>query len=126
MLKNKTVQIVLSLLIGIALWLYVVGNVNPEISATIHGIQVEKINEDTLEDMDLEATLESPKIVDVVIKGSRSDVNEAKKSDIKAVVDVSNCNYGENEGPVEIEFPDEVSGVKVDSISVETAHFTVK
>ena len=33
MLRNKKFQLVLSLLIAIALWLYVVGDINPTITA---------------------------------------------------------------------------------------------
>ena len=69
---------------------------------------------------------ERPETVDIVIKGARSDVNEAKKSDITATVDVSNCDYGENEAKIKIEFPDKINGVTVDSMSEETAVFTVK
>lgn len=126
MLRNRTFRLILSLVIAIALWLYVVGNVNPEITATVHSIPVEMTNEDVLEDMDLEASLTEPETVDIVIRGSRSDVNEAKKSEIRALVDVSNCDYGENEEKIEIRFPEEINGVSVDSITPDTAGFNVK
>lgn len=126
MLKNKKFQAILSLLIAIGLWMYVMGTVDPTVTTTIHGIQVEKINEEVLEDQGLSATLNSPEFVNVKIKGARSDVNEAKESEIRATVDVSNCEYGENETEIKIKFPDGISGVKVDDISQKKAVFTVQ
>lgn len=126
MLKSKKVQAILSLLIAIGLWMYVMGTVDPTVTTTVRNIPVEKVNEQVLKDLGMKATLESPDTVDIVIKGARSNVNEAKKSDITATVDVSNCEYGENEAKIKIEFPDKISGVTVDSISEEKATFNVQ
>lgn len=126
MLKSKKVQAILSLLIAIGLWMYVMGTVDPTVTTTVRNIPVEKVNEKVLKDLGMKATLESPDTVDIVIKGARSNVNEAKKSDITATVDVSNCEYGENEAKIKIEFPDKISGVTVDSISEEKATFNVQ
>lgn len=126
MLENKKFQAVLSLLIAIGLWMYVMGSVDPTVTATVRGIPVEKTHEKVLKDLGMTATLESPETVDIVIKGARSDVNEAKESDITATVDVSNCEYGENEAKIHIDFPDKISGVKVDSMSAEKATFIVQ
>lgn len=126
MLKNSKFRLVISLLVAIALWLYVVGNVDPTITATISGIQVEKVGEDILKDMDLKATLESPETIEIVIKGPRSAVNSAKKKEFKATVDVSNCEYGENVENIKVVFPDDVSGITVDSMTEKIAHFTVE
>ena len=126
MLKNKKFQAVLALLIAIGLWIYVMGTVDPVVTTTVHDIQVEKINEDVLEEKGLQASLDAPKTVTIVLKGARSDVNEAKDSEIRATVVVSNCDYGENETEIKIKLPDNVSGVKVDNISQRTAVFTVQ
>jgi len=126
MLKSKKFQAILSLLIAIGLWIYVMGTVDPTMTTTVKGIPVEKTNEKVLKDLGLSATLDHPETVDIVIKGARSDVNEAKKSEITATVDVSNCEVGENEAKIKIEFPDKISGVTVDSMSEETATFMVE
>lgn len=126
MLKNRNVRAILSLLIAIGLWIYVMGTVDPTVTTTIRNIPVEKINEKVIKDMGMTATLEHPETVDIVIKGARSNVNEAKKSEIVAEVDVSNCEYGENEAKIKISFPDKISGVTVDSMSEEKAVFNVK
>lgn len=126
MLKSKKFQAILSLLIAIGLWMYVMGTVDPTVTTTIRDVTVEKINEDVLEDKGLSAELESPQVVNIEIKGARSNVNEAKEGEIRATVDVSNCDYGENETEIKVRFPEGISGVKVESISQETAIFTVK
>lgn len=126
MLKNKKFQAILSLLIAVGLWMYVMGTVDPTVTTTIRDVTVEKINEDVLEEKGLAADLERPYTVNIEIKGARSNVNEAKDGEIRATVDVSNCDYGENETEIKVKFPDGVSGVKVESISQSTAVFTVK
>ena len=126
MLKNKKFQLIISLLIAIALWLYVVGEVDPTITADVNHIQVEMTGEDTLEELGMEATLEKPKVIDIVISGPRSDVNEAKSGEIRAIVDVSNCEYGDNEENIRIQFPDDVKRVSVINMSSEKAEFTVE
>lgn len=126
MLKNKKVQAVLSLLIAIGLWIYVIGSVDPTVTTTIRNIPVEMTNQKVLKELGMSATLVEPETVDVTIKGARSNVNEAKKSEITATVDVSNCEYGENQARIKIEFPDKISGVTVDSLSEEKAAFQVE
>ncbi|MDO5491430.1 MAG: CdaR family protein [Bacillota bacterium] len=126
MLRNRKFQLIASLLIAVVLWLYVVGNVNPTIVASVRGIEVEMTGEDELADLGMSANLDAPETVDIVIRGSRSDVNEAKKSDIRATVDVSDCNYGKNEGEIRISFPEEISGVTIDQMAPEKVAFTVE
>ena len=126
MLKNKKFQAVLALLIAIGLWMYVMGTVDPVVTTTVHDIQVEKINEDVLEEKGLQASLDAPKTVTIVLKGARSDVNEAKDSEIRATVDVSNCDYGENKAPINVDFSNKVTGIRIESLSEDTATFTVQ
>lgn len=126
MIKNRKFQAILSLLIAVGLWIYVMGAVDPTVTATVRGIPVEKTNEKSLKELGMTATLQQPETVDIVIKGARSNVNEAKKSEIAATVDVSNCEYGKNEGRIRIEFPDKISGVFVDSMSEDKAVFIVQ
>ena len=126
MLKNKKFQAILSLLIAIGLWVYVMGTVDPTVKATINDIPVEKINEEVLKDKGLTATLKSPEVVSIKIRGARSDISEAKKSGVKATVDVSNCEYGENEASIRIRFSEGVSGIKIEDMSERTAVFTVQ
>ncbi|MGN0702473.1 MAG: hypothetical protein ACI4KL_04760 [Lentihominibacter sp.] len=126
MLRNKKVLMLISLLVAIGVWIYVMGNVDPLVSERIDGVKVELQGEDTLKQAGLKATLKDPKRVSVTIEGKRSHVNKVKKKGVEAYVDVSTCDYGRNEGKIVIELPDTVTGVLVENISSKTAVFTVK
>ncbi len=126
MLKNKNIQAILSLLVAIALWIYVMGSVDPTVTTTIHNVPVEKANEEVLEDLGMTATLNEPESIDITIRGARSDVNEAKKSKVTATVDVSNCDYGKNQAPISVDFADKVTGIRIEDLSEDTATFTVE
>ena len=125
-MRSKKVLMLISLLVAIALWMFVMGNVDPQISERVSGVSVEMEGTDTLEDQDLTATVNKPKVVNITIEGKRSQVIKAKKKGIKAYIDVSTCDYGKNEAEIYVRIPDGVSGLTVEDISSETAVFTVK
>lgn len=126
MLRNKKILMLISLLVAIGVWIYVMGNVDPVVRERIDGVQVELQGESTLTQSGLKATLKAPKRVSVSIEGKRSQVNKVKKKGVEAFVDVSTCDYGRNEGKIIIALPDTVTGVLVENISSKTAVFTVK
>jgi YbbR domain-containing protein len=125
-MKSNKVLMLISLLVAIALWMFVMGNVDPQISERVSGVKVEMEGTDTLNDQELTATVNKPKVVSVTIEGKRSQVLKAKKKGIKAYIDVSTCDYGKNEAEIYVRIPDGVSGVTVEDISSETAVFTVR
>ncbi|MDO4870215.1 MAG: hypothetical protein Q4A65_08040 [Bacillota bacterium] len=126
MFRNKKVLMILSLLIAIGLWIFVMDHVNPQTTISITDINIEMKGTGSLDDIGLKAEIVKPKTVNVTIKGKRSEVNMAKKKGVVAYIDVSTCDYGMNETDIEIDIPRGVSGVTVDSISQETAKFRVK
>jgi YbbR domain-containing protein len=125
-MKSNKVLMLISLLVAIGLWMFVMGNVDPQISERVSGVKVEMEGTDTLADQDLTATINKPKVVNVTIEGKRSQVIKAKKKGIKAYIDVSTCDYGKNEAEIYVRIPDGASGVSVEDISSETAVFTVR
>lgn len=125
-MKSNKVLMLISLLVAIGLWMFVMGNVDPQVSERVAGIKVEMEGTDTLNDQDLTATINKPKVVNVTIEGKRSQIIKAKKKGIKAYIDVSTCDYGKNEAEIYVRIPDGASGVTVEDISSETAVFTVK
>ena len=126
MLRNKKILMLISLLVAIGVWIYVMGNVDPVVRERIDGVQIELQGESTLTQAGLKATLKAPKRVSVSIEGKRSQVNKVKKKVVEAFVDVSTCDYGRNEGKIIIALPETVTGVLVENISSKTAVFTVK
>ena len=125
-MTNKKVLMLVSLLVAIGLWMFVMGSVDPETSQRVTGIKVEMQGTNVLEDEGLKATLVKPKMIAITIEGKRSQIKKAQKKGISAYIDVSTCDYGKNEEEIFIKLPDGVSGVTVEEISAETAYFTVK
>lgn len=126
MFRNRKTLMILSLLIAIALWMFVMDQVDPKTELVVTDVKVEMSGTDVVENMELTATLIGPKIVNVELQGKRSQVNKAKKKGLKAYIDVSTCDYGENEAEIRIELPSGVRGVTVEHISQYTAKFNVK
>lgn len=96
MLKNKTVLKIVSLVIAIFLWIYVMGEVDPETKVKVYGIEVNYINTELLAENGLAVAEDEPVTINATIEGKRSDVNKAKKKGLTASVDVSRCKSGKN------------------------------
>lgn len=125
-MRNKKVLAILSLLISIAMWTYVMGTVDPETTKMVTGIKVNSSGDDYLKKYNLEAELTGPEVIDIKIKGKRSAVNKAVKGGITATVDVSHCEYGENEAEIRVVMPSGVRGVSILKMSDDTETFVVK
>ena len=125
-MNNKKILMLISLLVAIALWMFVMGHVDPSVRERVSEVNVEMQGTDVLEDSGLTATLVKPKIVSVTIEGKRSQVKKAKDKGIQPYIDVSTCDYGKNEAEIHVRLPEGVKGITVEDISSETAVFTVK
>lgn len=123
MLENKNVLKVISLIIAIFLWVYVMGEVNPETKEKISDIEVTFVNTDQLADEGLAVVHNQDIKISAVIKGKRSVVNDTKKTGVTATVDVAGASKGINRGKVNLELP---SGVTLDTISDETIKYRVE
>lgn len=122
MLKNKTVLKICSVVIAICLWVYVIGEVDPESRKKISNIEVAYANTEVLAENGLAVTDEEQTVISAVIEGKRSDVNDAKQRGLKASVDVSRCKEGSNTLEIIFTLPD---GVKLDSTSEEKIEVNV-
>jgi len=123
MTSNKNVLRIVSLIIAICLWVYVMGEVNPETKAKIGDIAVGYTNTEVLNDIGLAVAEKDELLINATIKGKRSDVNDIKKKGLTAFVDVADCEEGKNTVNIQINLPD---GIKLDNISKETAEITVE
>lgn len=123
MLNNKTAMKIISLLAAICLWMYVVGEVDPETKGKVGDVPVYFTGAEVLAENGLAAVNEEEITVSVVLKGKRSDVNDIKKSGLAAYVDVSDCEEGKNTRDIEITVPENVS---LENVSAETLTFAVE
>ena len=123
MFKNKTAMKIISLLAAICLWMYVVGEVDPETKGKVGDVPVNFINTEVLAANGLAVVNEEEITMSVMLKGKRSDVNDIKKSGLEAYVDVKDCEEGRNTRDIQIDVPDKVS---LENVSAETLTFTVE
>lgn len=119
MLKNNTVLKILSILIAIFLWFYVIGEVNPTVTQTVENIPVELLNENTLEQRDLAIDRDTNLTVDIVLEGKRADLNRLDKSEIRATADLFGYEKGVNYVPVQVEIPENFKLEKIKTPKIE-------
>ena len=108
MLENKRVNMILSLLIAIALWAFVIGEVNPEATRVYRDIPIHLIHEAALDESDLAVLSSSDASLTVTISGTRSEVNQIREKDIVATVDLNQAAIGENQLRVDVKVPSKV------------------
>ena len=118
MLKNKNLLLILSLVIAVLLWIYVMGEIDPETKVKISDIEPAYTNTEALADRGLAIVQDgSEESITAVIKGKRSYVNDIKNSGITASADVSKCREGKNNVDIVLNVP---SGISVENMSRES------
>ncbi len=126
MLKNKSVIKIVSLVLAIVLWAYVIGEVNPTVKKTVDQIPVELTNVETLAENGLALGEEVEYFTSIVVEGSRSELNSLKISDIHATADVYGYTEGENNVSVDVALPDRISlkEIKTPEVTVTLEELT--
>lgn len=122
MFRNNKVNLVISILLAIILWAYVVGQVNPATKQTYTNIPVTIENENVLWNQGLAIEDPGSITVDVTISGTRRAVNALSKDDIKVTADVSQLSRGRNTVTLRVSKPENIS---VSRISDETVTIIV-
>lgn len=107
MFKNKKFMMILSLLIAIILWFYVMNEIDPVITKKYRAVPVHYVNEEELEHRGLRIANASKDIaVDISLKGKRSQLMGYKAQNLQANVDLSGLNIGEHLMFIELEIKD--------------------
>ena len=118
MFQNKNANLILSIIIAIVLWGFVLINVNPTVEQAFENIPVSIQNQETLLQRGLALTTEDY-FVSVVIKGKRSDIVKIGEEDIVPIMDVYGYALGTNYIPVKIEIPENLSLATVSDPKLE-------
>jgi YbbR domain-containing protein len=128
MLQNNKVNLIISIIAAIAIWAYVVVDVNPEEARTIKDIPVKLKNVDTLQDRGLILVQNEVHTVDVVIRGSRSETSRVRARDIEATADIYGYPEGRNNVRVAVTVPEEVTAevIKPSSVKVRIDSYVTK
>ena len=133
-MKNKLIYALLSFVIALGLWFYVITVVSPESEETYYNIPVVLKNESVMTDKGLMITTEKEPTVTLRLKGNRSDLNNLKNSDISLVADLSKINEaGTQRVTFDISFPGsfadnafEVLSYSPDKIMLDIVDWTTK
>lgn len=108
MLANKRFNIILSLIIAICLWAYVIGETNPTDTKTFREIPIVLVGEQTLEDNGLAVLSVSAETMNVTLTGARADINQISAKDISASVNLADAAEGENQLKIQLRVPEDV------------------
>ncbi len=115
MFKNKTLNIVISLILAVVLWAFVVIVINPQATKTFEGVQVQLLNQDGLQARGLAVDNSIDQAtIDVVVEGNSNTLNTMTVEDITITADLFDRNKGENSIPIAVQVPE---GVRVQSLS---------
>ncbi len=109
MLQNKNFTKLLSLVLAISLWIYVVTVENPPTKIKIPNVPIQIVNAESLNQRGLAINSDENYFMDIVIEGTRSNVLKISSNDIIAKADVFGYGVGENYIPVTVTVPDTVS-----------------
>ena len=105
-MKNKLIYALLSVVIALGLWFYVIAVVSPESEETYYNIPVTLQNAETLNERGLMIAGQEKPTVTLRLRGNRSDLNKLKNTDIMLTVDLSKVNrVGKQYVSVEPDFP---------------------
>ena len=105
-IKNiNKLSFVISLIISIAAWFYVVYNVNPTMSRNFRNIPVTITGEDILEENGLAVASIDVESIDVTLRAKRSILDSVKDGSIVISADVSEAGKGDNKFALEISSP---------------------
>lgn len=108
MLNNKTAVKILSVLIAIILWAYVMGEVTPTSSQTLKDVKVNVVNEEVLNEEGLALSGSTDYRVNVTLEGKRSIVKNVEKDELDVTADVQGYKRGTHYVKVRVEPPEDV------------------
>lgn len=127
---NKKVMMILSIIVAIFLWIYVVTDQNPKIFDSIENIPVKITGVETLKERGLVINDFQKYFVDIRVYGRRNDLININKKNIIAQVDVSQLNTkGTHYLPINISgIPEnvEVSRRNPEAIEITLDHIVIQ
>ncbi len=133
--KDSVLKVV-SLLVSIILWFYIIIVIDPSVDITLRDIPVRYTNQDILSDNGLCIVNENKPTVTVKIRGSRKKLASIDEKNVYATVDVSNITKkGKSSLPIGLSIPYEYSEIVskkpynaeliIDEVSTKEVEITV-
>jgi len=118
MLKSKTFYKIISVVIAILLWAYVIEVTDPVKKQNINDIPVQLRNVESLADRGLALSGDAEYTVDVVVQGKRADLSKITEGDILAEADLFGYSIGKNSIPIVVTAPKGISVSEVKPIKI--------
>ncbi|WIV13312.1 CdaR family protein [Proteiniborus sp. MB09-C3] len=106
--NNITIRIV-SILIAVIMWSYVMNEVNPQTTKLFPGIKVDYINQDYLSEAGLAIMEPKEAKITVELAGRRSDINNINPNDIIVQADLLGYVEGVNRMIIDVKAPENVT-----------------
>lgn len=125
-MKSKVLRLLLSLVIALGIWVYVVSVVSPEYEAIIHSIPVELVGVDELANRDLIIVSNKNFTVDLKLLGNRVDLKKLSASNITIQADLSQIKEpGEHTIRYDIIYPSIVQSGNIDELEKHPQYITL-
>jgi YbbR domain-containing protein len=113
MLHNKTFTKIISVVIALVLWVYVVGEINPTVTKTLDNIPVKLLNTENHVSKGLVALNSTDIYVSLTVEGKRADILGLNSSNILVTADLFGYyGLGENYINVNVELPNGITLVE--------------
>ena len=121
MLKSNKLNLLISIVCAIVLWAYITTVVNPETERTVTGIPVDLTNIEALNYRGFTVNESISYLVDVSVRGSRSEVAKLTPADFRATADITGYRKGVASVPVNIVMPPnfELVDIRPENIQVD-------
>ena len=123
MFNNKIVNIIFSILVAIGLWIYVVGEINPNTTGKFQDLPIRFVNATVLAEDHLALVDPGNPLVTVTVSGTRADMKNLDPSEIDITADLSGLQKGENQIKLTVSLPNDM---KLQSISSNKVQVTVE
>jgi YbbR domain-containing protein len=118
MMNSNTFYKIISIVIALVLWVYVIQVENPTKTKTISDVPIQLLNEESLTARGLALSGEPNYTVDVQIKGKRADLSKINAGDFIANADLFGYSLGKNYIPVTITAPDGITVLDVKPVKI--------
>ncbi len=109
MSRSKTLNIIISVLASVLLWIYVINVVNPPSTMTVKDIPVQLEGLENLEAGHLTIAGDGSYTVDVTLSASRAELAGISEKDIRATASLAGLSAGQNYINVNVKAPDSVT-----------------
>lgn len=116
--KSNTFYKIISIVVAIILWAYVIGEVNPTSTQTLKDVPIQLINVENLEARGLAISGDMTYKVDVEVEGKRGELAKVTPDEVLANADLFGFTIGKNYIPVTVTVPDSLKVVEVKSAKI--------